>query len=55
MQTVVPNVVGQFVLSKDGCGFQEVVESLSEAKSVTVVTYNVAPNETKLLELLKCC
>ncbi|NQU25651.1 MAG: hypothetical protein HQ567_30560 [Candidatus Nealsonbacteria bacterium] len=53
MRKTIPDVVGQFVLSKDECGFQDVVDSLAKAESVTVVTYNVSANDRALLDLLR--
>jgi hypothetical protein len=55
MRKTVADVIGKFVLCKDECGFQEVVDSLSAAKSVTAVTYNVSANDGTLLDLLKQC
>lgn len=53
MRTTVPGLVGKFVLSKDEFGFQEVVDWLLKAESVTVVTYNVSANDRALLDLLR--
>lgn len=53
MRFSIPNVTGELVLTKEECGYQEVVDSFATATSITVVTYNISENQDKLLDSLR--
>lgn len=53
MRFTIPNVTGELVLTKDECGYQEVIDSFAAATSITVVTYNISENQDELLDSLR--
>lgn len=53
MRFVIPDITGELVLTKDECGYQEVVDAFPTAAWVEVVTFNISANEDRLLEALR--
>ena len=53
MLETISNCTGTLVLSKDECGYQDIVDHISVAERVSVVTYNISTSSDGLLKALR--
>lgn len=53
MPTTIPNVIGELILTKDECAYQEVLDGFKDAAYVTVVTFNISKNNDGLIDALR--
>lgn len=53
MLITIPNVIGELILTKGECAYQEVLDGFKDAAYVTVVTFNISKNNDGLMDALR--
>jgi hypothetical protein len=49
----IPLSGGDFIISKDECAYQEVIDGFPEAREISVVTFNISKRKDQVLDALK--